>query len=71
MVTCWSPLDSDLSIEVLKADLKEMRTNLQEERWHNEDLKKELLALQESLKIKEAGQEEMVPQVRALGLSRS
>ena len=54
----------EVSAELLKEELQEMSTTLREERWHTDDLRKELSALQEALKAG-AGpdQEDMIPHV--------
>jgi len=52
-----------VTVDILKEELKELSTSLREERWHSDDLKKELDNLQESLKKDGEGKGETVPHV--------
>ncbi|KAK3856227.1 hypothetical protein Pcinc_037436 [Petrolisthes cinctipes] len=48
------------SLEALREELTELSTNLREERWYSEELKKEVERLQEAFKKKDGGEDNFV-----------
>ena len=51
------------SLEALREELTELSTNLREERWYSEELKREVERLQEAFKKKDGVEEGFVPKV--------
>lgn len=51
------------SLEALREELTELSTNLREERWYSEELKKEVERLQEAFKKKDGGEDNFVHKV--------
>uniref|UniRef100_A0A6A7G0K5 Early endosome antigen 1-like n=1 Tax=Hirondellea gigas TaxID=1518452 RepID=A0A6A7G0K5_9CRUS len=62
------PEGEEVTVDALKEELREVSTTLREERWHTDDLRNELQALQQALQAKAAAggedgeKEDMVPQ---------
>ncbi|KAK8752380.1 hypothetical protein OTU49_005191, partial [Cherax quadricarinatus] len=48
------------SLEALREELTELSTNLREERWYSEELKKEVERLQDAFKKKDGGEDSFV-----------
>lgn len=54
------------SLEALREELTELSTNLREERWYSEELKKEVERLQNAFRKKDEGEESFVHKVLLL-----
>lgn len=63
-LSCLNSDTSGHSLEALREELTELSTNLREERWYSEELKKEVERLQEAFKKKDGGEDNFVHKVR-------